>query len=234
MTFVPVIYDWRASLCPVFQPVRAGGAAVGGGLTLGGAAIGDPEPGGRLEVQMSFPAFWTGQQATRDVSWTLSRLMGWSVWRIRLAASAQLVPRADIFGTAAENLLVPVRSPADAGAPDSVWDPRVAVVAVAAIGAAQAVIDLAELGDVLQPGHVIGFRSGDFDFAHVVQDVTYDAGEATVTISPPLRRALTTSDWCYLRPAFLGVCTNAEAAVAAVPMRNLMGLAPLSFVEALV
>lgn len=226
------VYTWRASLCCTSALVRAGGDAVIGGLTLGGAAQINPEPGGRATLDLAFPRFWTGAQQNRHVSWTLSRIARGAVFAIRICRSFQMVPQQAL--TVAETGLTWANG--QPWANDENWraNPWVPVVAAAAKGSEVFQADLSTLGQVLQVGHIIGFSDGH-DFTHVVMDVDYDAADiATVTVSPPLRRALATTSVMLFRPTFTGVCAAPDQAAGEQVMRRFQGLAAMTFVEALV
>ena len=238
MTYTPTIYDWRVDVAPLNQIVRAGGAALDGGMTIGGASVFSPEPGGRLELALDFAPFAT-EAANRNASWTVSRIMNGAVMRIRLWPTIQLVPEAD--------LTVP-----DAGVPwsedqpwanDANWaaDPWVPVTMSGLRGTTTVVADMSSLGQVLGIGHVIGFTSGAYDFAHVVMDIDYDGADvATITVSPPLRRDIvpadgeTEADRLRFRPAMLAVCINAQEVMANFQRGRHMALNSARFIEALV
>jgi hypothetical protein len=230
MTFSPTIYDWRQSCAPISQVVRAGGISIDGGITLGGAATRNPEPGGRAELVMDFDPF-VSEQANRDASWTVSRIMNGSVFRVRLYRTVQLVPEADLpvtDGSATWASGLPFAN-------DVTWraNPWVPVAAAALKGASTVRLDLSPLGEVLQVGHLIGFSVDGYDFCHVVMDIDYGS-DATVTVSPPLRRALATTDVALLRPAMLAVCINPEEVMTNFRSGRHMRFAQARFVEALV
>jgi len=233
MTLTVTVYDWRLSLCPMSARVEAGGLGRAGGLLLGGAAQINPEPGGRAVMHMIFQRFWTSIDANLDVEWTLSRIRNGAVMRIPVGnRSRQLLPTALITGTPASYTVTPTYIPAQGvGAP--VWDPKLAVAANAAKGAAVVQVGMSTLGSVLKPGHVVGFRDTGLDFVHKVMDVTYAGATATLTISPPLRRAVTTSSFCQLRPAIMGTCLDPGSAAGEDVFGKAIGLNPLVFVEAL-
>lgn len=238
MTYTPTIHDWRASLRPLSQVLRAGGQARDGGMTVGGASVSSPDPGGRMEMNVTFQKFATTRQMETDVSWTISRAMGGALFRVPVCVSRQLVPAAD--------LTVP-----DDGTPwseDQPWagdvnwaaDPWISVAMFGAKGSETAVVDMAGLGEIIRVGHVVGFSSGAYDFAHVVMDVTYDGDEATLTISPPLRRDIspaigeTPADRMRFRPKFIAFVANPDDLMAQPMDRRFMSLGPARFVEALV
>lgn len=232
MTITPVIYDWRQSCEPVNSLFRAGGQGIAGGMTLGGAMVSNPEPGGRAELIMDFARFVTPQQNT-DASWLASRITNGAVMRVRLAQSVQLVPWADLdiadTGQTWAN--------GEAWANDALWraSPYAVIAAGASEGSETLVVDMSVLGRVLKIGHVIGaFRDG-YDFAHMVMDIEYDDDDAaTLTVSPPLRRDMGAGGRILFRPAMLGVCANASE-VAGTFLRGLHGqFGAVRMVEALV
>lgn len=231
MTWTPTIYDWRRSLCPLDQSFRAGGLAIGGGMTLGGASVLHPEPGGRAELTMTFPQIFRPEHAA-DASWTASRIMNGTVWRIPLYGSVQLVSAADLdvpdTGQTWAN--------GAAWANDENWraNPFAYVTAAASKGAASFAVDMSILGDVLKIGHVIGFHLDGYDFAHMVMDIDYVDGVATVTVEPPLRRAMAIDDYLLFRPVMTATCANGAEVLNAVRARRAVSFNGIRFVEALV
>lgn len=225
----PPIYDWRKSLVPTDQTFVAGGQAVSGGLTLGGAAVVNPEPGGRAVLAMAFPALFAADLAQTDASWTISRSQSGAVFRVRLCNSVQLVPTvaldvADTGQTWANG---------EPWANDENWraNPFALVASAASRGAAQIAVDLSVLGQVLQIGHVIGFFLAGYDFAHIVMDIDYDADDlALVTIQPPLRRPVVEGDLMLFRPSML-VTGRVDGTVV---QRRRVSLGAVNLVEALV
>lgn len=232
MTYTPTIYDWRDDVTPINQVFRAAGQATDGGMTLGGVSVESPEPGGRAELALEFSAFAT-EAANLNASWTVSRICNGNVMRVRLWDSVQLVKGADLFGSAADHYEPISDSPASDGEPTR-WAPQVPVAAAAAKGAASFTVDMTDVGEILRLGHVIGFNVGGYDFAHMVMDITYAAGVATVEVSPPLRRALTTSDAMLFRPAMLVTCRNAREVMSNFTSGRHMQLNGARFAEALV
>lgn len=231
MTYTPVIYDWRRSCEPIDTLFSAGGQSIAGGMTLGGASVSNPEPGGRAELVMAFATFPDPAQ-NLDASWTISRIRNSAIMRLQILSSVQLVPWADLdvadTGQTWAN--------GAAWANDAPWRASpFAPIAVAALAGVETVtVDLSILGDIVQIGHVIGFFVDGYDFAHMVMDVEYDAGEATLTVSPPLRRGLTTDDRMMFRPKMLGVCVNAAEVAGMFQRGRHVQLQPARFVEALV
>ncbi|SDI95734.1 hypothetical protein [Salipiger marinus] len=229
---MPPIYDWRSRLCNVGQVFLQPGQSDMGGMTLGGFLTENPEPGGRYHLRMSFPPFWKDRARNKDASWTITRLSAGAIMRIPLLPSVQLVSAADLGGT-------------DAGQPwangepwanseNWGWRPAAPVAASAARGSASFQADLSEFGQVLVIGDVIGFSQGNLDFAHKVMDISYSAGDvATISVSPPLRRAVTTDDAMQFRPRVMVVCRNAASALVGLTRRNRISLGELQFVEAL-
>lgn len=236
MTYTPTIYDWRSSLRPAHQMFRAGGQMQEGGLTIGGARVGNPEPGGVAELVCGWNALGRGNSIGRDVSWTISRILSRNIMRFSLCNSPQLVPAADLGVTDLVSGGLPWDGPLlwDNGQPWD-WDVRVPVSVAASRGASEVVLDLSTVGEVLQIGHVIGVSVDGYDFAHKVMDVTYDASDvATAQISPPLRRALTTSHEMSFRPKMLVTCANAREVASLYEYRSFSALNQARFVEALV
>ena len=89
MTYSPVIYDWRKSIPVSDQIFSAGGTSIGGGVTLGGALVEHPEPGGRAALSMTVGPFKNNHIMNRDASWSMTALKNGAVFRIRLCASPQ-------------------------------------------------------------------------------------------------------------------------------------------------
>lgn len=233
MTYTPTIYDWRDSCAPLDQMFRAGGEAMVGGLTLGGTSVENPEPGGRAELHLQFAAF-TSEQANRDASWLISRILNRNVMRVRLWETVQLVPAADLSPPVTEGVPWGNDQPW-ANDENWFWNPWVPVNAAAAKGAASFTANLNGLGEVLQIGHVVGFFADGYDFAHVVMDIEYDASDvATVQVSPPLRRALTTDDAMLFRPSMLVTCRNAREVAGQFMRGRHTQLNAAQLVEALV
>lgn len=232
MTYAPEIHDWRRDIRPVAQVFRAGGLAVSGGLTLGGAAVSFPEPGGRAELSMQFA---TLQEVHGPVaSWTYSRAMNGAIFRIPIFESAQLVSRAALMAG-----MVGAGIPWSQGQPwgtleNWTWNPTAPVFAAAARGASSFQVDLSDHGAVLNIGHVIGFSEDGYDFAHVVLDIAYDDDVATVTVEPPLRRALTTDSRMRFRPKMLATCRNPEELLSGFQLMRRTTPGAARFVEALV
>lgn len=230
MTIIPAIYDWRSSLVPLHQIYRAGGQERDGGMTLSGAMISNPEPGGRGMLRMIFRPFSLSRAVNADVSWTISRLLNQSVMRVRLRESMQLVCSADLNVTDTGQTWANGQPWAN----DENWrsNPFALVAAIALAGSETFTVDLSVTGQVLSIGHVIGFFLEGYDFAHIVMDIDYDgANLATVTVSPPLRRSLAANDLMLFRPSMLVTCMNARELSGDGPIMGLVSLPPVSFAE---
>lgn len=233
MTYTPTIYDWRDTVLPMKQVFIAGGQALDGGMTLGGASVESPEPGGRAELRLEFGPFAT-VETNLDASWLASRMLNGAAFRIRLfAPTVQLIPAASLGGSDDAGLLWDT----GLGWDGTTWafEPSAAVTVGGAKGATTFRYNTAEFGNVLKIGHVIGFHSEGHDFAHVVMDISYPAvNRALVTIEPPLRRAITTADRVLFRPSFTATCVNAREVVGNFIYGTSMSFAPARFIEALV
>lgn len=231
MTYTPVIHDWRPTCAPIDQLFRAGGQAVAGGMTLGGVSVENPEPGGRAELLLNFAAFVT-EETNLDASWTVSRILNGSVMRIRLWNTVQLVSE--------EALNVPdIGQEWANGQPwanDENWraNPFALVTATALAGASSFTVDMSVIGQVLKVGHVIGFLKDGYDFAHMVLDIEYSSGVATVTVEPPLRRDLAADDLMLFRPSMLVTCRNAREVAGNFARGRTMAFGAARMVEALV
>ena len=133
MTYTPTIYDWPETCAPINQMFRAGGQSIAGGMTLGGAAVENPEPGGRATCEMDFAAFVT-DEANRDASWLASRILNGNVMRLPLWDTVQLVPRDQIFGSAADRVIETVDP--FSNIPKTYWNPSVPITQAGAKGTA--------------------------------------------------------------------------------------------------
>ena len=175
------------------------GAAVEGGFTAGSVRIMSPEPGGRsvLEVQLALRDEW---QAPR-MSWLMSKTNG-QAFRVRLTKTPQLIT--------SNSLLAPAFNawPRDEDqwhAPTLKNDLQTVFVTNALEGSNVVVIDIAPIGPIVQPGHVIGHR----DHTYMCDDVEYiSATRARITVTPPLRKNVSTGDTCLFTPWFLGTISN--------------------------
>lgn len=232
MTITPAIYPWRRRLVPRDQLFRAGGQALPGGRTLGGFLVESPEPGGVSSLSLTL-VLSHDAETNRDAAWTASRIQNGAVMRIPLCGSVQLVP-ATSLGVSSAAQLPWSNGQSWSNGQNWDWNPSVPVNAASSKGAAEVTADFSSFGEVLEIGHVIGFREGQYDFAHEVMDVTYVNGDiATVGISPPLRRAVAANDDLYLRPKTMMTCVNAAAAAKTLRNRRFMVFETLEFVEAL-
>lgn len=236
MTYTPVVYSWRTSLVPLDQAYRTGGQATAGGMTLGGALVSNPEPGGRGELNMSFSAF-TSPQQNLDASWTISQILNNAIIRVPVFGhTVQLLSSVDAGGATVDDMGIPWDNGEnwDNGMGWE-WNPTVTVTATALKGETSVKVDMSALGEVLGIGHVIGFYEDGYDFAHKVMDISYDAGDiATLTISPPLRRDLTLSSEMTFRPKMLVTCSNAREVGGLFMRGRHMAFSAARFVEALV
>ncbi len=230
MSYSPQIYDWRKLCAPIDQVFRAGGQSVAGGMTLGGASYENPQPGGRGELVMNFAPF-AAKEANLDASWTISRMMAGAVFRIPLYNSVQLVLSTDIPGAPTTDGL-----PWDNNGPwDSLlnweWSPASFLSVSALAGSETFTVTLAT--QILKIGHVIGFSSGGAESAHTVMDISYSAGTAEVTVSPPLRRDLSVGDPMLYRPKMLATCINAREVMTNFQSGRHMTFGTANFVEVL-
>lgn len=204
-----VIYDWPYSIAPISSVFRAGGQARQGGFSRGGARFLNPEPGGRATYDMAFSPFAI-EADNLKASWVMSRIMNGAYMRIKLWPSVQIL-NATALGVS--GTLISQGIPWDNGNPwdGAYWEynPTADVSEAASRGATTVKVDMSAYGEVLKLGHVIGFTAGSFDFTHEVMDISYDGSDvATIEVSPPLRRALTTSDTAQLFPTGIFQCTN--------------------------
>jgi hypothetical protein len=208
---MPTIYDWPASVQPNRSMFYAGGQAVDGGFTVAGARIASPEPGGLAMLEATFSANGgrSNRGQARRVSWLLSKVGNQSVFRFRLSRSPQLVsaadlgldPQLEVSGVSWDN-----GQPFDNGL-NFMFMPIALAGAAALEGTTVLVLELAQYGEVLQFGHLIGHDSRTYH----VDAIDYDgAGSATLTVSPPLRADIEIGDAFTFRPSML--CTVQDPA----------------------
>ena len=234
MTYVPVIYDWRDTVVPVKQVFIAGGQSLDGGMTLGGASVENPEPGGRAELRLEFDPFATAA-TNLDASWLASRMLNGSVFRIRLwQPTVQLLSDTILGGSTDLGVNWDNNLGWDGDVPWA-FEPSSPITQGGAKGATQFRYNTVDYGRVLQIGHVIGFHSEGYDFAHVVVDISYPlTNRALVTVHPPLRRTITIADRVLFRPSMLATCVNAREVVGTFVYGTSLSFGPARFVEALV
>lgn len=233
MTYTPQIYDWPAELLWVDQTFVAGDLAVAGGMTLGGASVENPEPGGRAKLLLTFPR-QANASSNLAASWVLSRMQSGAVFRIQIGSpSVQLVADADLGISTATGTLW---SGGQTWANGLGWkaDPSARVQIAAAKGATTLRVGH-PFGAVLSVGHVIGFRSQGVNSAHIVTDIeNYNTTNMDVSIMPPLRRAQATTDRMLYRPKMLVTCPDAKSAMSAMRYGTTIELGSLRLVEALI
>ena len=212
MTYTPTIYDWPANCEPLNQVFAAGGQSVPGGVTLGGTTFENPEPGGRGELTLDFATF-VSDDALREASWLMSRIRNGAVFKYDLLVTPQLIAEAD--------LQTPRTAPVDAAVSQ---------------GSSTVTLDMATQGQVLKVGHLIGFNydSDAWGATHVVESVSYDGSNvATVGVSPPIRRDMTTLDEAQFRPTMLIQCINPRDVLGTYQFGRHIRLGQARFVEAL-
>ena len=193
--------------------------------------IESPEPGGRAELHMTFAPFAT-EKANKDASWTISRMMGGDIFRIPLYETVQLVSGASL--SAPSGGLTWSNGQKWSNGQFWAWKPVAEVNASALKGASQVQVDVGSSGEVIELGHVVGFKDGSYDFSHVVMDVSYSGTVATLTLEPPLRRAVTTATSMQFRPSMLVQCVNAPEVMGRFRSGRHMAFNAALFVEALV
>lgn len=234
MTYVPVIYDWRDTVVPVKQVFIAGGQSLDGGMTLGGASVENPEPGGRAELRLEFDPFATAA-TNLDASYLASRMLNSAVFRIRLwQPTVQLLSDTILGGSTDLGANWSNNLGWDSDIPWA-FEPSSAITLGGAKGATQFRYDTADFGRVLKVGHVIGLRKDGYDFAHMVVDISYPSiNRALLTVEPPLRRTIIAADRILFRPAILATCVNAREVVGNFIYGTSLSFGPARFVEALV
>lgn len=165
------------------------GAAWDGGLTAGGAQVIMPEPGGLSVLEMK-PSVQDTEWISPVMSWLMSKTNG-QVIRVKLAASPQVAWSRVRMDHLSYNWSDPNAIANDA---------TVRFASVTAKGATTVTVNLATVGKILRPGHVIGH---EFD-CYLIDEITYAGDVATITITPPARRAIATNSPCLLNPWFTG------------------------------
>lgn len=175
------------------------GLSVSGGYTAGGARISSPSPGGfgYLDIQ---PALQIHEWNYPLSSWLMSKVNG-DILRVRLAPTPQICGALRMR----DNPLL--------------WDGNLfwsnetgwsgdltAVYFAAALEGSNVVqIDMSSLGQVLQPGHIIGHKYSTY----IVDEISYDANNiASIVVKPPLRKNILANDLVNFRPFFTGVISN--------------------------
>ncbi|WP_226782756.1 hypothetical protein [Oceaniglobus trochenteri] len=231
MPIVPRIYTWRRELVPTDQVFMAGGTSVDGGMTLGGALVQSPEPGGRATLIMGFGLL--ARRANLAASWTYSRAMNGAVFSIPIRCTDQLVDRKGLLPPATDGIPWSEGQPWGNGE-NWGWNPTAPLVASAGRGTVEVVTDLSAYGPVLQVGHVIGFSVDGVDSAHIVMDIDYDGDTATIAIQPPLRRAVTEDVRLRFRPSMLATCRNPAEFAAPFGLGRFTRPGSARFVEALI
>jgi hypothetical protein len=183
---------------------------------------------------MNFAPFAT-EQANLDASWTISRILNGNVMRIGLYSTVQLVAASAITAADVDNGIPWSNSQPWGNGENWAWSPSSPIAAAALKGASTFTADLADVGEILKIGHVIGFYVDGFSFAHMVMDIAYDTSDvATVTVEPPLRRSLTTSDTMLYRPMVMVTCRNAREVMSNFTSGRHMSFNSARFAEAIV
>lgn len=181
------------------------GAAIQGGFTSGGARISSPEPGGfsMLEIE---PSMRVDEWNYPVASWIMSKTNG-QIFRTRLAPTPQVA--------GAINSKTGVPWAAEGIYPESPWsnmqnwagDAVSMYVAPALEGTNLLVVAMTSYGQLLRYGHVIGHGNSTY----LIDEVSYDNnGNATLVVTPPLRRDVKAGDLAPLRPWFTGSIANGE------------------------
>lgn len=189
MTISPKIYTFPEM--PIERQLfHVPGAAFDGGLTSGGAQVITPEPGGFgvLEIE---PSLQNDEWLDPASSWIMSKTNG-QIFRVRLSRSPQLSWSRERMDRLDYNLTSPsVSYDIDASAP---------FASLALKGSTQVTVNLDAFGKIIRPGHVIGHA---FE-CYQVDEVSYVGNVATITVTPPFRRNITSGQPCLLTPWFTG------------------------------
>lgn len=237
MTYTVTVHEWPDVLIPSSQTFKAGGQSIQGGVTAGGTLVSHPEPGGRASLQQKFDIF-TSHDENVEASWVMSKILNSSVFRVPIwAYSVQLVRAEDLGASHTMEFPGPIAKGEELLSNDWAFNPRADVTAAALSGTTSVEADLSPWGRILRRGHVIGFYDSDsgYDFAHMVEAVSYDAADtATITVSPPLRRDLTTSSKMKFRPKMMATCSNAREVAGLYSVGRHVQFSQVSWAEALV
>ncbi len=192
---------WNFPDVPVSKQLfHVPGQAMEAGFTSGGVRMLSPTPGGRavLEMQLSMQVNeWEAPVA----SWLMSKGNG-EVFRVKLAKTPQLLTTRSIRVGSFDAY------PRD----EKKWqateqsNAMQTVFTQPALEGNQTVqVNMADIGPLLQLGHVIGHD----DYTYLVDDISYDADlVATLTVKPPLRKNIAVNDKCLFEPVFLGTISN--------------------------
>lgn len=185
------------------QVFYCAGSAVEGGFTSGGVSVFSPEPGGRgtLEIQYSYQI---GEWDNPFISWLMSKING-QLLRYRLVPTPQLCVRSIITGTA-EGVNWNNLKPWDNKEKWSNFEGALEADRSSLQGSIILYLDMGSYGKALKPGHVIGFKNSSYK----IDEVSYQGGIATVTITPPLRNEIKKKDRIQLRPYFVGRIINGD------------------------
>jgi len=230
MVYVPKVFTWRPQLVPKSQLFVAGGSSTAGGLTLSGVSSETLSIGGRSSLLMSFNTL--KREANAAASWTYSRVRNGAVFCIPIRLGDQLVPAALLDPPTTDGIPWANAQPWATGE-NWEWNPTAPVTA-ASRGAVEVTVDLSDYGQVIEPGHVVGFSDGGYRFAHMVMDVEADGDDATLTLEPPLRRALTSESRLQFRPSITAMCVNPDAFAGAFEYGRYTTPGQGQFVEVLV
>lgn len=174
------------------------GAGYDGGLTAGGAQFITPEPGGFGVLEIA-PAVIDSEWDAPLASWIMSKISG-QVFRVRLAPSPQVA-----YSRKRGMMAVPWDTGLQWSNQED-WDGDFTGTFSAAglKGSVTVQINLAGVGPIVLPGHVIGHEYG----CYLIDEIAYEGDIATAVVTPPLRRDITAGDNCYLRPWFTGRISN--------------------------
>lgn len=213
------IYDFPA--LPIMRQLfHVPGAAYDGGLTSGGAQFITPEPGGISVLEIE-PDTDITQWDSPTAAWLMSKING-QIFRVRLSRSPQVswsrkrLDRLD-YDWSSPGMSV------DANATAS-------FASSAAKGSTVVTVNLSAFGKILQPGHVIGH---EFD-CYQVDEVSYSGNVATVTVTPPFRRAISAGSDCLLTPWFTGRIANGAEIRSAYDWLGHVKMPNIIFNEAIV
>jgi hypothetical protein len=241
-----VIYDWPSSVVAAKQLFFAGGEAVDGGLTSGGARALSPEPGGRSWLQVEF-AYQDNALSDPLVSWLMSKIGNGALFRIPVVRSPQLVPLSALgiaiaeydamrrFGLSQE--VVPSELdglPWQNGQPWEnamcwAFEPGAVISSAAAEGTTALILDMGDQPNGLQCGHVFGVGG----ILHKVDMIDYAGSVATVTVIPPLRRDVQAGDFVSFRPSGVFSAVDADGFRALYEPAGLIQPGGVKFMEAI-
>jgi hypothetical protein len=214
MTIVYKIWD-----CPPFsvksQLFYLPGVASEGGFTVGGAKIATREPGGFAMLEI-VPAF-RDETGNPFYSWLMSKTNG-EILRLRLAPTPQIATGQMLRGLDP----LPHNTTHDFANIGGIrGNIKLRFASVALEGTTTVTINMAAIGRILKPGHLIGHA---YD-CYLIDEILYSTSNvATLTIKGAFKRDIAVNDEALLLPYFTGQIANGGELRAAYDAANNGGL----------